>query len=571
MFLRNHDSLNDFAGDTLVFCFFDEKPKISIAGPVATFDGNVLKGSLEEIIEEREFKAEIGSTESQRLCKGCTVRTVAVVGLGSPEDFTPASALRVGAALASLARRHKSKLMGVVLPGNANNSALIKSGSDNARTRTRGIWAIIDAEAESTGGKEGAAQRQCLVESSTHSNYDVVRLRTMLDSLMVDLCSDNRFRGTSTDERGKCGGDGKDSTKSPPLKGLEIFFSSGSSDGTLSDEKALSVPSVGRCIANGVHFTRELVEAPANYCNTVSLANAAIQLAEEDGLKAKVLDLKEIEELKMGLYLAVGKGSLYPPRFIHLTYTPADGVVKKKVAFIGKGICFDSGGYNIKSAASQIELMKYDMSGAAAVLGSAKAIAQLKPPGVEVHFIVAAAENMVSRDAYRPGDVITASNGKTVEVGNTDAEGRLTLADALVYAERLKVDFIVDLATLTGACVVALGGKMCGLFSNNDSLSAKLQGCAELAGEHVWPLPIPPEYREALESKIADLNNVGGPKGGALIAAVFLQQFVESTPWAHLDIAGTAWNWKEKKATGFGVRTIVEFVNQTSHAAMGLL
>ena len=175
----------------------------------------------------------------------------------------------------------------------------------------------------------------------------------------------------------------------------------------------------------------------------------------------------------MGCYLAVAKGSMHPPQFIHLTYKPS-GPAKKKIAFVGKGLCFDSGGYNIKRAETSIELMKFDMGGAAAVLGAAKAIAAAKPQGVEVHFISAAAENMVSSRAYRPGDVITASNGKTVEVGNTDAEGRLTLADALVYAEKLGVDSIVDVATLTGACIIALGESYAGLFSPDDKLADKL-------------------------------------------------------------------------------------------------
>lgn len=195
------------------------------------------------------------------------------------------------------------------------------------------------------------------------------------------------------------------------------------------------------------------------------------------GLECKILSLSEIEALNMGCYLGVAKGSLYPPQFIHLTYHPngaASGAPLKKLGFVGKGLCFDSGGYNIKRAETSIELMKFDMGGAAAVLGAAKIIGAVKPPGVEVHFIAAAAENMVSRAAYRPGDVLVASNGKTVEVGNTDAEGRLTLADALVYTEKLQLDAIVDVATLTGACIVALGESYAGLFSPDEDLAKNL-------------------------------------------------------------------------------------------------
>ncbi|KAL8425298.1 hypothetical protein Efla_001680 [Eimeria flavescens] len=336
------------------------------------------------------------------------------------------------------------------------------------------------------------------------------KLQAVLETLLVELNPDNRFKGA-----------GSKTVKSSNLEQLTIFAA--------DTEGTTAVLEAARRVASGVHLARELVNAPANVCTTVTLAKAAEEIAAEGGLECKILEQAEAEALGMGCYLSVAKGSMYPPLFIHMTYKPSSGSVKKKLAFVGKGLCFDSGGYNIKRAETSIELMKFDMGGAAAVLGAAKAIAAAKPAGVEVHFISAAAENMVSARAYRPGDVLTASNGKTVEVGNTDAEGRLTLADALVYAERLKVDVIVDVATLTGACIVALGESYAGLFTPDDQLAEQILNCAERTCEKMWRMPFVARYRDNLESKCADLNNTAtkGKGGGAITAAVFLKEFVE--------------------------------------------
>jgi leucyl aminopeptidase len=267
----------------------------------------------------------------------------------------------------------------------------------------------------------------------------------------------------------------------------------------------------------------------------------------------------------MGAYLGVAQGSDLPPKFIHLTYRPA-GAVQRRVALVGKGLTFDSGGYNLKTAGSQIEMMKYDMGGSAAVLGAARAIAELKPAGVEVHVIVAACENMISGGAVHPGDILTASNGKTIEINNTDAEGRLTLADALVYACGLEPDAVVDLATLTGACLIALGEEMAGLWSSSDGLAAALDEACRGAGEALWRMPLRPSYKVGLKSPVADMKNTGPRPGGSITAALFLQDFVsDGVPWAHLDIAGTVWSDKGRGdnpagATGYGVRTLVNWV-----------
>ena len=318
-------------------------------------------------------------------------------------------------------------------------------------------------------------------------------------------------------------------------------------------------------VCAGVELARQLVASPPNHGTPQALADTAATIAKEHGLTLKVLERSDCEALGMGAYLGVAQGSDLPPKFIHLTYTPA-GEVKRRVALVGKGLTFDSGGYNLKGPGSQIEMMKYDMGGSAAVLGAARAIGQLRPEGVEVHVLVASCENMISGGAIHPGDVLTASNGKTIEINNTDAEGRLTLADALVYANKLKPDAVVDLATLTGACVIALGEEIAGLWSNHDGLAAALDTASRDAGEALWRMPLRGSYKDGLKSPIADLKNTGPRPGGSITAALFLQDFIrEGLPWAHLDIAGTVWSEKGRGedppgATGFGVRTLVRWV-----------
>jgi leucyl aminopeptidase len=315
----------------------------------------------------------------------------------------------------------------------------------------------------------------------------------------------------------------------------------------------------------GVELARELVVAPPNRVTPASLAETAAAIARDHGLELRVLERAECEERGMGAYLGVAQGSDLPPKFIHLTYRGA-GEVRRRVALVGKGLTFDSGGYNLKTAGSQIEMMKYDMGGSAAVLGAARAIGQLRPEGLEVHVIVASCENMISGGAIHPGDVLTASNGKTIEVNNTDAEGRLTLADALVYACGLEPDVIVDLATLTGACVIALGDEMAGLWSCSDELAEALDNAARAGGENLWRMPLRASYREGLKSHVADMKNTGPRAGGSITAALFLQDFVKAgVPWAHIDIAGTVWSEKGRGenpsgASGFGVRTLVAWL-----------
>lgn len=316
-------------------------------------------------------------------------------------------------------------------------------------------------------------------------------------------------------------------------------------------------------ICSGVFLARELVAAPANVVDPIAMAEMAQDLAKTYGLELKILGQAECEALKMGAFLGVAQASDLPPQFIHLVYRPA-GTPRKRLAIVGKGLTFDSGGLNLKVGASSIEMMKTDMGGAGATFGAAKAIAQLKPD-VEVHFISAVTENMVSGKAMHPGDILTASNGKTIEINNTDAEGRLTLADALVYTDKLGLDAMVDLATLTGACVVALGNDIAGLWSPDDAFADQLLAAAESSGEKLWKMPFEESYFESMKSPIADMKNTGARTGGAISAAVFLKQYVKDTTWAHMDVAGPVWTEKDKDynptgATGYGVRTLVDWV-----------
>jgi leucyl aminopeptidase len=318
-------------------------------------------------------------------------------------------------------------------------------------------------------------------------------------------------------------------------------------------------------VCSGVELARELVAAPPNVVTPQALADTAAAMAREFGLELQVLERADCELLGMGAYLAVAQGSDLPPKFIHLTYR-ASGPVTRRLALVGKGLTFDSGGYNLKTAGSQIEMMKYDMGGSGAVLGAMRAIAELKPAGLEVHMIVASCDNMISGGAIHPGSIVTASNGKTIEINNTDAEGRLTLADALVYASKLEPDAVVDLATLTGACLIALGEEIAGLWTPDNGLAEALVAAAEQGGEALWRMPLRASYREGLKSGLADMKNTGPRPGGSITAALFLQDFVaDSIPWAHLDIAGTVWSDKGRGidpagATGFGVRTLVNWV-----------
>lgn len=315
----------------------------------------------------------------------------------------------------------------------------------------------------------------------------------------------------------------------------------------------------GLIVAQSVNMARDLINESSQYLYPETLAQFAV---ENSNVKTTVYNKEQIKEMGMNAFLAVGQGSIHEPKFIHMEYKPQNP--KKKIAIVGKGITFDAGGLDLKPPSSMLT-MRDDMSGAAAVITTMKAISELKPD-VEVHAIVAACENMPSGSSYKPGDVIIAKTGRSIEIDNTDAEGRVTLADALAYAEELGVDEIIDIATLTGACMVALGTVASGIMGNNDKKIKEFIDVAKQIGEKFWQLPMDEEYGDTLKSDIADTKNTGGRMGGASAAGIFLSKFIKNTPWIHIDIAGTAFIDKPndegiKNATGIGVRSLIKYIN----------
>lgn len=321
-------------------------------------------------------------------------------------------------------------------------------------------------------------------------------------------------------------------------------------------------------VSHGVNLARELVNLPPSELYPESFALRCRALGREFGFGCDILDEQRLSAERMGCLLGVAQGSPRPPRVVVLSH----GQGERTLALVGKGVTFDSGGLSLKNNEQMLD-MKCDMAGAAAVVGAVTALAALKAP-VKVLGLLALVENMPSGAAFKLGDVLRARSGKTVEIHNTDAEGRLILADVLDYAVSQKASHIVDLATLTGACMVALGAEIAGLFGNDDGWAERVRQAAEMAGERVWRLPLPPDYGEQLKSHVADVKNVGSRHGGAITAALFLQQFVGKTPWVHLDIAGPAFASEDAPSrdaggTGFGVASLVELASGYERAAAG--
>jgi leucyl aminopeptidase len=355
-------------------------------------------------------------------------------------------------------------------------------------------------------------------------------------------------------------------TSSKESKPLESFLVVASASKEVQAEVQAAFER-GKILADAQNFSRELVNEPANLMTPMLLADRARAMAAEVGLECEILDQDRMRQLGMGSLLGVAQGSAEPPALIVVRYSPpieskaTTPKTSDHLGLVGKGVTFDTGGVSIKPA-DGMEKMKYDMAGGAAVLGAMRAIAQLKP-AIPVTALVPAVENMVGSRAQRPGDIVTSLSGKTVEVLNTDAEGRLILIDALTYAQRLGCTHLVDAATLTGAIVVALGSVNIGAFTNNDAMLARVMAAAKSEGEKAWHMPLDDEYKDLLKSAFADLGNIGGRWGGAISAAWFLREFVGDTPWVHLDIAGTAWldeakPFLAKGPTGVCVRTFTK-------------
>jgi leucyl aminopeptidase len=333
---------------------------------------------------------------------------------------------------------------------------------------------------------------------------------------------------------------------------------------TAGDKSALEkAANQAQIIGDSQNFTRDLVNEPSNRMTPTILADRAKKMCQEVGLKCEVYGADKITVMKMGAFWSVAQGSDEPPALIVMKYEPGGAPEKPVLGLVGKGITFDTGGISIKPA-DGMEKMKYDMAGGATMIGAMRAIALLKPK-VKVIGIVCATENMPSGKAQKPGDVQIAMSGKSIEIINTDAEGRLVLADGLFYARQLGCTHLVDAATLTGAVVVALGYANAGIFANDDGMYERFHKANEEAGEKMWRLPLDDEYKENIKSSIADIVNSGGRWGGAINAAMFLKEFAEDTPWIHLDIAGTAWMedqkpWIAKGPSGIALRSLVEFV-----------
>jgi len=482
----------------------EEVAKPTLVGKAKDLD-DLLEGALTDLMEEnfKDFKhgASAGkATPVLRIFSGDKTKRILLLGLGSEgTDMEDGFVSKIGSALATQCDANKKvKTCSIVLPASFP--------------------------------------------------MDEAHLPDFSTEFYNTLYSDNRYRT----------GD-KIKIKAEGLETVTIVTEGGVADLAA----ATAAIETGKSLAAGVSLTKDIVNAPHNVLNSESLANVARKIAEESGgtIKCIILGKEECEKRGMGAYLGVARGSETDPQFIHLTYTPKSGEVKKKVGIVGKGLLFDTGGYNIKTA--MMELMKFDCGGSAAVLGAAKAIGALAPEGVEAHFILAACENMINDRAIVPSDVLTASNGKTIEIINTDAEGRLTLADALVYADKeIDCESIIEMSTLTGAIMVSLGKEVCGIFTDNDDLAKELADVSKVTGENSWRMPIEKSYNKQLESKIADINNCGSRYGGAITAALFLQNFVDSKkPFAHIDIAGPVWD-DSTGATGYGAKMVSEWISR---------
>lgn len=345
-------------------------------------------------------------------------------------------------------------------------------------------------------------------------------------------------------------------TKGKPSKLKRIDVASGSG----SQSTAQEALNVGGVVARAQMLARDLINEPGGTLTAVEFANRGAEIGREGGLEVRVWDKDDIAEAGLGGLLGVNRGSTIPPRLLELTYVPTEQA-QGSLTFVGKGIVFDAGGLSIK-AAQPMMTMKYDMSGGAAVIAAMSALPELAP-AKKVRALVPMTDNMLGGDATRPGDVLKIRNGKTIEVLNTDAEGRLILADALSLACEAKPDAIIDLATLTGACAIALGPKIAGLMGNNDEWIEAIRQASDRTDERVWQLPLPPDYVKQFESSVADMKNIGKPQGGAITAGLILKEFVDDTPWAHLDIAGPSWSDSDedelaKGGSGFGVRLLID-------------
>ena len=477
------------------------------AHPVLLTTSDAISGAAQRVMASGEFKAGLGEMVLVHAPDGLKAERLLVVGLGKAKKLTPAQ-LRKGAGTAVRACKPRGlKELAIVFPED-------KSLSDESLEE-------LPCEATMRAMAEGA-----LLANEDYDTYKSDRKDRAVGAMTILSRATERAVRTE----------------------MEAGFNA------------------GVVVADAQNFARSLVNEPGNVLTPTELGKRTAAMCAEAGIACTVESTERMRELGMGAFLAVAQGSEQAPALITMTYEPEGGTAEGTpvLGLVGKGITFDTGGISIKSA-DGMEKMKYDMGGAAAMIGAMQAIAALKPK-VKVIGVVCSAENMPDGKAYRPGDVLTAMSGKTIEVLNTDAEGRLVLADGLHYAKTLGCTHLINAATLTGAVAVALGLLNAGLFSNSDEQAGVFTDAARRAGEAFWRLPCTEDYREQIVSKIADIMNTGGVRwGGAISAAMFLKEFVGETPWVHLDIAACAWEddskpWVAKGPTGIGVRSVVEWV-----------
>ncbi len=510
-----------------VFVYANEKPGDVLKDLDPAFSRK-LKAFLEMLGQhatEDGFKGKAGQILTLPTFGNMGARRISLIGAGESKEFGSSQARKAAASL--LRRLPQDNFQGSI------SFYFRKPGAPAATKKTAAAKRQVKTPAASKSGTVADA-------------IDAELAQAVVEGILLASYSFKKYKSQKN-------GDSKKEKLPQALTfaGLKLTAK------TLSD-----ACSKGEVIAESTNFARRLIAEPPCFMTPSRLADEARYVAKEFGLGIKVFDVKEIERLGMGSFLGVARGAKEPPRFIVLSYDVPKA--KRKVAIVGKGITFDSGGLSLKPAQS-MEHMKYDMSGAAAVIATMRVVGKFKP-NFSVIAVVAASENMPGDNALHPGDVIKSMNGKTIEVNNTDAEGRLILADALTYAVKQGADELIDIATLTGAVVTALGRVAAGIMGSDQSLVEKLIESGARGGEKLWQLPLYDEYHESLKSDIADLKNAGSRgEAGSASAAMFLKEFTNGKPWAHLDIAGPGWLDREREecnkgGTGFGVRTLCRYL-----------
>ena len=501
-----------------------------------------------------EFNVKSGSPEKQR--SACVV-----VGVFEPRRLSPAAEQLDKISdgyLSSLLRRGdiEGKPGQVLLlhqVPNVLSERVLLVGCGKERELDKRQYKQIIAKTMTTLNETGSMEAVCFLPELNVKGRDTYwKIRFAVETARATRYRFDQLKGNKEETR-------------RPLRKM-VFNVTSRRDLPIS-EKAIAH---GLAIASGVRLCKDVANMPPNICNPVYLANQARQLADQsDKITTLIIGEPEMKELKMESYLAVSQGSANEAKMSIINYQGNPDADAKPIVLIGKGLTFDSGGISLKPGEGMDE-MKYDMGGAASVLGTMKALAKLELP-INVIGILAGCENMPGSNAYRPGDILTTMSGQTVEVLNTDAEGRLVLCDVLTYVERYDPELVIDVATLTGACVIALGHHITGLMSTHNPLAHELLNASDQAADKAWRLPITDDYQEQLESPFADMSNLGGRPGGAITAACFLSRFTKKYNWAHLDIAGTAWvsGGKNKGSTGRPVPLLTQFLlNRTGRSEM---